>query len=96
MLLATIRLRPNAYGLAIRDELLTKGGRDVSIGTIYAALERLNDKGFIDGKEGEPEAKRGGRRKMLFTVTGLGSRALQSSLQTSYSLLEGITEEVFA
>jgi len=93
MLLAIIRLHPCAYGLGIRNEISLRTDKSHSVGTIYAALERLEKKGFVESREGEPVAKRGGRKKLFFVITGLGQRALAASLQSLDDLRSGVDLE---
>lgn len=80
MLLAIMRLHPNAYGVSIRDEIKARIGKEYSFGSVYAVLERLEDGGLITSREGEVSATRGGRKKLYFTITGVGQQALQASL----------------
>jgi DNA-binding PadR family transcriptional regulator len=95
VLLAVTRLGDDAYGVPIAEELRTVTGREVSIGSIYAALERLTEKSFVDSRLGEPTAERGGRAKRYFRVTKDGLRALRTThaaltkLWTGAPLLEG-------
>src|SRR5215470_13812453 len=86
VLLAVIRLHPNGYGVSIRDVIEKHAHRRYSFGTIYAALDRLESKGFVTSKEGEPEKKRGGRRKLFFTITGEGRIALDHARNALVSL----------
>ena len=76
VLLTVAVLYDGAYGVAITDELDRQTGRSVSISAVHAALHRLEEKGMLKSTMGEATAERGGRRKRLFTVTALGSRAL--------------------
>jgi PadR family transcriptional regulator PadR len=69
VILALIRLGDNAYGVPISEELEKRTGRDVAIGSVYAALERLEDKGFVTSELGEATPERGGRAKRYFRVT---------------------------
>ena len=55
VMLALIRIGDNAYGVPISEELEKRTGRDVAIGSVYAALERLEDKGFVGDKHDERE-----------------------------------------
>jgi PadR family transcriptional regulator, regulatory protein PadR len=66
VLLALVRLGPEAYGMTVRREIEKRTGRDISIGAVYATLERLETKGFVSSFTGEPTAERGGRAKRLF------------------------------
>jgi PadR family transcriptional regulator, regulatory protein PadR len=80
MMLAITKLMPNAYGVAIGDHISTIAGRSYSIGAIYAALDRLEERGFLEARQGEPTATRGGRRKLYFDITAKGELALKHSL----------------
>ena len=73
------RLHPNGYGVAIGDEIQRRTARDYSPGSIYAAIERLEGKGYVERRKGEASAIRGGRAKLHFTVTALGSKALEDA-----------------
>lgn len=76
VLLTVAVLHDGAYGVAITDELDRQTGRSVSISAVHSALHRLEEKGMLKSHMGDATAERGGRRKRLFTVTALGSRAL--------------------
>ena len=80
LMLAIMRLQPAAYGVALQKELRLRTGREYSVGTIYAALDRLEDGGLVKSKQGEATAARGGRAKLYFSLTAPGRTALQTSL----------------
>jgi len=63
VLLSLMRLGSDAYGVSICDEITARTGRDVSLGAVYKTLERMEDKGLVSSRLGEPTAERGGRRK---------------------------------
>jgi DNA-binding PadR family transcriptional regulator len=90
LLLAIIGLHPNAYGVSIQDHIKERTGREPSTGSIYAALDRLEEKGFVKTREGEPTKERGGKRKLYFTITGSGQHTLRQSLQAIHSLSHGL------
>lgn len=77
VLLVVQRLGVKAYGVPISKELLLLAEREVSLGSIYAALERLEIKGFVSSSLGDPTPERGGRAKRYFRVTSNGVRALE-------------------
>ena len=56
-------LYQNAYGVAIRHEIETRLGRNVSMGAMHTALGRLEEKGYIKSQEGEATEQRAGRPK---------------------------------
>jgi DNA-binding PadR family transcriptional regulator len=70
----------NVYGVAIRREILARTGRDVSAGAIYTALERMERRGLVASRFGEPTPVRGGKRKRLYTLLPPAVRALERSL----------------
>jgi PadR family transcriptional regulator PadR len=76
-LLAVQALGEQTYGVPIQQFVEQASKRDVSIGAIYAALERLERKGFVRSVVGDPSPVRGGRRKRMFEVTALGVRTSQ-------------------
>jgi DNA-binding PadR family transcriptional regulator len=90
MLLAIMRLHPNAYGVSIRDEIKARTGKEYSFGSVYAVLERLEDGGLISSREGEATAARGGRKKLYFSITGAGHIALQISLNSLDAMRAGL------
>ena len=74
---AVAALSPKAYSVVIAEELERETGNTVSTGAVHAALQRLEQKGYVSSFLGEATAERGGRRKRLFTVSALGGRILQ-------------------
>jgi PadR family transcriptional regulator, regulatory protein PadR len=90
VLMAIVALYPNAYGVTIQDHIKRLASYEPSIGSVYAALGRLEDKGFIASRSGEPTPERGGRRKLYVTVTATGQTTLQESLKATSSLQRGL------
>ncbi len=92
VILALIRLGDNAYGVPICEELEKRTGRDVAIGSVYAALERLESKGFVTSELGEPTPERGGRAKKYFRVTGRGLKEVKETRRSLVKLWDGLPE----
>jgi DNA-binding PadR family transcriptional regulator len=90
VLLAIWRLQEDAYGVTIRDELTRRTGKDWSLGSIYAPLHRLERKGFVTTRHGDPESRRGGRRTVLYDLTKKGRQALVEVKAVQDSLWQGI------
>ncbi len=90
VLLAVLRLADNAYGVTVRQEIEERINREVSIGAIYVTLDRLERKGYIRSKLGEPTAERGGRSKRLFHVTGSGISALNRAHHELKKMIQGL------
>jgi DNA-binding PadR family transcriptional regulator len=92
ILLALVRLEGTAHGMIVRREIEERTGRNISIGAVYATLERLQAKGYVSSFTGEPTPERGGRAKRLFRVEAAGERALQISKQTIRNMTAGLKD----
>jgi DNA-binding PadR family transcriptional regulator len=79
--LALVRLGADAYGVAVRDEIEQQTGRDVTLGAVYTTLLRLEHKGFVSSRLGDPTPQRGGRRKKYYRPLAAGRRELAASLR---------------
>lgn len=91
LLLAILRLpESDAYGAALRRELRNAAGRDVSPGTIYPTLDRLESKGFVRSYMGEPTAERGGRARRHFVILPAGMEALRRAWREFRGLVSGV------
>jgi PadR family transcriptional regulator, regulatory protein PadR len=90
VLLAIVRLGDDAYGVPISKELLNLAGREVALGSIYAALDRIGQKGFVTSLLGDPTPERGGRAKRYFRVTPAGIRAVNMTRAALTNLWSGI------
>ena len=67
VLLALVRQGADGYGVSICQDLVDRTGRDVSLAAVYKTLERLQDKGYVASRIGEPTAERGGRQEQPAT-----------------------------
>jgi DNA-binding PadR family transcriptional regulator len=90
VLLAILRLKDGAYGVSIREELLACARRPVSPGALYTTLDRIEKKGLVQAREGEPTLERGGRAKRFYTVTKQGLSQLVESQKAFHRLLSGL------
>ncbi len=93
VLLAVAVLAPTAYSVVIAEELERETGQTVSTGAVHAALQRLENKGYLRSELGEATPERGGRRKRLFTVTALGGRVLSEVHSVRNRLWERIVPQ---
>ena len=91
VLLALIRLEENAYGMTIRQVIQARTSRRVAIGQVYAALERLEAKGYLASRVADPEPIRGGRAKKLFALTDDGESALALARDMMAKMADGLT-----
>jgi DNA-binding PadR family transcriptional regulator len=82
VLLAVLQAGNEAYGVPVQQEIARRARRDLTLGTIYKTLTRLEAKGLVDARMGAPTAERGGRAKRFYSVTAVGRRAIRQSLAT--------------
>jgi DNA-binding PadR family transcriptional regulator len=90
VLLAILRLGPECYGVPIVEELQRHASRPILRPSVYLALRRLEEKGLIRGRMGEPEARRGGRARRHFEATAAAKVALRASQRTLNKLWDGV------
>lgn len=90
ILLALLRLEERAYGVSVRQEIESRTNREVSIGAVYATLDRLEGKGYVKSRRGDPTPERGGRSKRFFRVTAKGV----SAVNRTHRALQSMTEEL--
>jgi DNA-binding PadR family transcriptional regulator len=85
VLLAILRL-DEAYGVPIARELEDTAGRTVVVGAVYAVLDRLEERGLVASRLGDPTPERGGRARRYFRVTPRGLRAVKDTRRALVSL----------
>jgi DNA-binding PadR family transcriptional regulator len=91
LLLSTAaRLGDDAYGVSIRRHIEAATGRRCSIGALYTTLDRLEAKGLIKTRMGEPTPERGGRPKRIVRVTARGMRAAAGFYNTIMRVSRGV------
>ena len=90
VLLAVLRLGDEAYAVPILEQIQEQTGRNVARGAVYTALDRLEAKGCLRSRVGEPLAERGGRARRYFTVTPVAIRALKASRLSLLRLWDGL------
>lgn len=91
VLLAVVRPARDAYGVQISHDIAEKSGREVSLASVYAALERLERKGFVQSWRGEPSAERGGKARTYFKPTAAGLKEAREAHDTLLRLSVGLS-----
>ena len=89
VLLAILRLGRNAYGVTIGAEIVECTGREPAPGALYTTLDRLEEKGLVSSRLGDPTPQRGGRAKRFFKVNAKGLAAITRAQRSFRRLLEG-------
>ena len=90
VLLALVRMGADTYGAAIRREIEARTGRELAISAVYITLDRLESKGFVKSRIGDPTPQRGGRRRKHFTLLPAGRRAITQVCRTFNLMVEGL------
>lgn len=92
LLLAILHLGEEAYGVPISREIERHRGRNVAIGSVYAALERLEAKGLVASSLGDPTPERGGKAKRYFRITKEGLRHVHETRRVLTKLWQKLPE----
>lgn len=89
ILFSVLHLEDDAYGVAIRESIEQRTGRTVSSGAIYTTLGRLEERGLVTSRVGEPTAGPGRPRK-YYTLEPAGARALKDAYETIQAMAGGL------
>jgi len=92
LLLAILRLGEDAYGVTIAQELEQQTAREVVIASVYARLERLQDRGLVTSNLGDSTPERGGRAKRYFRITAAGIREVRDARHALMKMWKGLPE----
>src|SRR3984893_18596803 len=90
IVLALLRLEDRAYGVTVRQGIEFRTKREGSIGAVYATLDRLESKGYVKSRRGDPTPERGGRSKRFFRVTAKGVTAVNRSQRALHKMADGL------
>ena len=78
--------------MPISQAIEESSGREVAQGSVYITLDRLERKGLVSSRLGEPTAERGGRAKTYFRITAKGLREARRARQTLVKLWHGVPQ----
>ena len=92
VLLAALRLRDQAYAPEIARILEEHANREMSRGTLYAALERLEKRGLLEWHAEASTSERRGSRRRRFSVTEAGMAAVADQRQVFLGMWSGIED----
>jgi DNA-binding PadR family transcriptional regulator len=91
VLLAILQAGENAYGSTILQELHRRADRAIARGGLYVTLERLEAKGYVSSRTGDPAPARGGRPRRYYTVESVGLTQLRRALDDLGRMRQGLT-----
>ena len=90
ILIAIWKLKDEAYGVSINKYVSKITKKNYTIGSLYFSLDQLYRKGLINKLQGEPTPERGGRRKIYYSLTSAGEKALDAVRDFQTKLYEDI------
>jgi PadR family transcriptional regulator PadR len=95
VILAALRLgTAEAYTVSIADVIEQKTGRRVRRANVHTALKRLETRGLVSTRLGEPKPERGGKPRRLVTVPPAGIEAIRATTGAIEALTEGLEEAI--
>jgi PadR family transcriptional regulator PadR len=89
LLLTILRLKDDAYGVAIKRRIQKTTGKALPYGTLYFILEQLTRKGYVKRITGDSKPERGGRSRIYYTLTSEGSKALKHAFEMQQKIWNG-------
>ena len=92
LLLTIMRLKDNAYGVAIKQHINKATGKALPYGTLYFILEQLTKKGYVKRFTGEPKSERGGRSRIYYCLTSEGNKTLKHAYKMQQKIWNGYEE----
>ena len=94
VLLAIVHLGGDTYGIPIAEEIQRRTKRKAARAAVYVTLRRLEDKGLVSSRMGDPTPERGGKGRRHVQLTAAGSRALLDARRVSENMWRGVTPAV--
>lgn len=90
VLLAVVQQGDDAYAVTIRREIAERSGSEVTMGSVYATLDRLETKGLVSSRtDAEPDGRRG-RPRRYYRVTPAGATGLAETRRIRETMWSGI------
>jgi DNA-binding PadR family transcriptional regulator len=90
VLLTVHRLAGEAYAVGVHDDLQQRTGQKTSLGAVYITLDRLERKGLLDSRLGDPSPARGGRAKRYYRLSRTGVATVRQECRIMRRLWDGL------
>ena len=90
VLLAVLHLGEDAYAVPVRELIEQRTGRPVARGALYTGLDRLEAKGCLKSRMGDPSEERGGKARRYYSVTPAGLKAIRATHDALSSMTRGL------
>ncbi len=92
ILLSILKLKNNAYGVSIREQISRDTGDAWSFASIYTPLDRLSRKKFVQKIKSDPLPERGGKSRFYYQVTPAGIKALREIQEAQKKIWLGVSD----
>ena len=76
LLIAIACLGENAYSTPILREIEGRGGKKITVGSLWVSLDQLATRGLVRKSAAEVESRHGGRPRVYYRLTPRGVRML--------------------
>lgn len=86
VILLLILREKESYGAEVVKHYTTQMNKQITLPAVVMVLKRLEKKGLLTSRTGEPTSERGGRRKVLYKATNSGFRLAEQSMNTKNSI----------
>ena len=94
ILLSILKLQGNAYIVTLRRNIKEISGKSINYGSLCNTLSALIRKGYIKSEESNPVPRQGGRRKVLYSLTVEGKKALRQAYKIQKLAWDGLVESI--
>ena len=95
VLLVLVRLNGESYAVEVADQLAELTGREVSAATTFMVMRRLEQRGLLSSRVGEPDPEWGGRPRRFYKVRArVVLPLLRASRQARLVLWDGLEERL--
>jgi PadR family transcriptional regulator PadR len=95
VILAALRLGPTeAYTVSIARLIEERSGRSVRRANVYSTLQRLEEKGVVSTRLGDPRPERGGKPRRLVTVLPEGIEAVRVTTDAIRAMASGLEDAI--
>jgi PadR family transcriptional regulator PadR len=88
ILTAVMVLQDDAYGMQIHSKVCELADREMSLGSVYVTLDRLQKKGYVSSKVADGGPERGGKPRRFYSLRPAGEQALRESVETATRISE--------
>jgi PadR family transcriptional regulator PadR len=92
LLLAIWKLKDNAYGISIREQVEQDTGTEWMSGAIYAPLNRLKKNGYVRTIQAQNSGGKGGRPRIYYRLTEMGKKKLTALQEVSQSIWQNVPD----